>query len=1177
MAVIPPSERALAAAGDYSRRVAPVALTPNQARLYSHVTRLRGRQPGIPGWGPPQAERLLDEAVRLLEAGSVERDANLGIWQSHVRRAAEILEWLSEPLLGLDVARPVSLLSAAAYQLAGYPAQALGLLSATAPDASDSILLRRFLRADFPALLDALLTSWGEESETAPEAAPANETDVLRIVSHRIVSESTRCFGILCAYMRWGDSERMDAAIRKLDNVASVLARSTDAYSWLLARLSAEVLRIYNDTALRRHVSGLKNEATPEGALALERYLRRAYQKGRALAWPSQIRGIDSLSTGESFALCTPTGSGKTTIAELAILQSLFSAAVPGSDGGSPLVLYLTPSRALAAEVEAKLASVVRGLSNQEVQVTGLYGGTDWGPSDAWLTTDRPTVLICTYEKAEALLRFLGLLFMRRVGLIVVDEAHQVQWSHLDPERSVSDSRPLRLESLVTRLLTFGGSERRMIALSAIAGGIEDTLARWLTGNVHAIAAREPYRSTRQLVGKLEWVQSGFRIEYDLLNNRRLSFAGTADLPFVANPFPRVPNWTDTPDQPEVALRAPALWAALHIAASGGATPQAVLIFAPEKPEQLASTFLELLENLWRDVEIPNVFSEPQEGPNVELWQRCLAACADFFGIQSHEYRLLRHGVVLHHGKMPGPMARLLVEIVERRIANIVVATSTLSDGVNLPFETVLFYSPYRNRRLLSTRDVQNTIGRAGRPGHGTEGRALFLMPRKAGWKSRRAGYEQIINSLVAEDPTSHGAPASPLAAVLRMLRSGWQQITGSNNESAFLAWLESTVPSQVITSVPKQGAIDALDSLDQLLLAVAAEVEQLGAGGADFEDRLQAIWQRSYAHYAAAEEARLGSYFVHRGKALRTRLYPDADRRRRLYVTSLPPRAGEQFLAVVPEILNRMRDAFEYATWNAERRAQYLEGIIEALALVPTFAPTKAPGGKQGSWQRTLRWWLRVPGAARPNTASQISQWYKHANESFAYRLNWGIGSVIGMVTYEASNGELTPTRLENWPATGMPWVVVWIKELISWGTLDPVAAALLAQRKATTRAEAEDLARTYYQRERETPPNEQLHPSRVRLWTDEIRNQEFVPRTVALPNDVPARLLQVFPTAGASLWRVLPVAVGADVRWYDPAGYPLAESPGRADLCSAAESHDFNLDAAAGKVLITEYLRGS
>jgi hypothetical protein len=63
------------------------------------------------------------------------------------------------------------------------------------------------------------------------------------------------------------------------------------------------------------------------------------------------------------------------------------------------LVLYLVTSRALAAEVEQRLEQDLRGISAQSIVVIGLYGGTDWGSTDAWITRDQPTILICTFEK----------------------------------------------------------------------------------------------------------------------------------------------------------------------------------------------------------------------------------------------------------------------------------------------------------------------------------------------------------------------------------------------------------------------------------------------------------------------------------------------------------------------------------------------------------------------------------------------------------------------------------------------------------------------------------------------------------------------------------------------------------------------------------------------------------
>src|SRR3546814_1596518 len=90
--------------------------------------------------------------------------------------------------------------------------------------------------------------------------------------------------------------------------------------------------------------------------------------------------------------------SGKTLIANLALVRELL---LREADGLAPLAMYLVPSRALAGEVEAKLRSEL----GSDMTITALYGGADWGITDAWLTGDQPPVLIATVAKADALMR----------------------------------------------------------------------------------------------------------------------------------------------------------------------------------------------------------------------------------------------------------------------------------------------------------------------------------------------------------------------------------------------------------------------------------------------------------------------------------------------------------------------------------------------------------------------------------------------------------------------------------------------------------------------------------------------------------------------------------------------------------------------------------------------------
>lgn len=78
-------------------------LPPNFARLYSQHTRLRERQRGLSSWHSGESQERLNDAVRLIGASFIEREAGVEEWHNGLRRAAELLEWLSHPYLGVIV------------------------------------------------------------------------------------------------------------------------------------------------------------------------------------------------------------------------------------------------------------------------------------------------------------------------------------------------------------------------------------------------------------------------------------------------------------------------------------------------------------------------------------------------------------------------------------------------------------------------------------------------------------------------------------------------------------------------------------------------------------------------------------------------------------------------------------------------------------------------------------------------------------------------------------------------------------------------------------------------------------------------------------------------------------------------------------------------------------------
>jgi DEAD/DEAH box helicase len=1212
-----PSNEVIALAKELQKSLAGSGLTPAIAKLYSQHTRLRAGGKGLTGWREDEAGERLNDAMRLIEAAFIQREAGDTNWRNGMLRAGELFEWLSHPQLNPDFL-PISLLAAAVYELAGYPARAAGLLNEDTSEGVESEILRSLLKADFPSLLQRLTEYWATATSSNFQTETSLLWDDTDTATDRfdklIVKETASSLGILCAKMRWGNEPRLERAIEKLSDIAKVLLHGHDTYSWLLGKLCAEVTSVYIQTSLRHHLELLSQMITQNGKKFLERYLRQSYQKCKALAWRSQICGIERLATAESFALCTPTGSGKTTIAEIAILQSLFFETTNYNNlsNSAPLVIYLVPSRALAIEVESSLSRVLKRSTDNNIIVTGLYGGTDWGPTDVWLTSEQPTVLICTYEKAEALMKFLGTLFIRRVSLIVIDEAHAVQFDGNKDSLQKAESRSLRLESLSARLFTYiEQNNSRIIALSAVASETENALASWIENQTNASPAKTYYRSTRQLIGRLECLPTrGFRINYDLLDGRRLRFEEDGQAtPFIQSPFPTYPpaGKLETDKSSGKRLRPHLFWTAMHLASPDDKGQQrAVLISITQQIGGYAEDFLYLLNKKWTKISKPLFFQPPSEPEKVKIWEDCLHSCEDYFGADSREYQLLKKGIVIHHGKMPGLMPRLLIDLIRERIVHLVVATSTLSEGVNLPFETVLIPSLQRwsdnDKKYIDInyREFGNLVGRAGRPGFGTEGRSLVVLlstesieqikdpKEKYKANKNRNKYNSLINNLTIQNNNNYEISNSPssLAQLLIHLEQQWQSITISSAQDTFLTWLEQTAPLDYNNhlSEAESSAIEALDSLDSILLSAIVEIEHLAAKDLspdELEEQLKKIWRRSFAYYASSEQEKLENLFIKRGRALKTEIYKNYSQRRRLYRTSLPPRAGNELLTIYSKLKEHLKKGENYIIWTYDQRFNYIQTVVGQLGEISKFKlkiPSKKTSGNI-SWNEILRWWLDPIRAIKQPKPSQISNWHSYISQNFGYRFNWGLGSVIALAIDEAFGDELVESSLENWTKTGLPWIVFWMKELIVWGTLDPVAAYLLAKvEDVTTRKQAEELAQTYYQciSERETEANEHLNAINIKNWVEQSFSRvERHLLTPEPPNQIIVNLLRDFSKAPSKKWRVVPVEIGDDIQWFDLAGFSLA-------ICQKPEkwqsdflnTYDFMLDAENRVVSSKSYI---
>ena len=89
---------------------------------------------------------------------------------------------------------------------------------------------------------------------------------------------------------------------------------------------------------------------------------------------------------------------------------------------------------------------------------------------------------------------------------------------------------------------------------------------------------------------------------------------------------------------------------------------------------------------------------------------------------------------MLHHGDIPQESREVLEGLIRDGDVRLVICTSTLAEGVNLPIRSLILYSVQRRGKTgqaesMLARDIKNLVGRAGRAGTNTKGLVICANP----------------------------------------------------------------------------------------------------------------------------------------------------------------------------------------------------------------------------------------------------------------------------------------------------------------------------------------------------------------------------------------------------------------------------------------------------------------
>lgn len=513
----------------------------------------------------------------------------------------------------------------------------------------------------------------------------------------------------LMAFLRYGDRVRLQAAQAGLRSVIDLTAGEGDHD----ARWVAAHLLTIADGMESSSVWSVLPPDTPD-------VVAQAFTVGTPpvlTLWPPQRDLLRRLIANpldpstKRLLLSLPTSAGKTLIAQLIICHHL--ATQPGN------VCYVTPLRSLGREMRAALNSRLRVLQK------GLGGEfPDFGTftvEEFFALIDEPadsSVEVMTPERLAHLLRHDPEGVLERYSMFVIDEAHLL----------AQPGRGFILESILAVLAT---TDARLILLSGVMGNAQQ-VAGWLDGSEPQILFSSAWRGPRRLHALLHshilWDREQRLPPTSRTFTHRNKYPIIADLrvrPAEGN----VKRLGTSPDAPIGELDR-------DTRPNGTFRSQQTAFYrmcARTARELMpAGSLLMILSR--RDY----ARNAAQEVANLLPHRTSTTPLCEYLeerlGAEHPLVDCVRHGVAYHHAGLPVDVLDALEQAMRSELLLGMFATSTLTDGVNLPVRTVLIcetrYEGQDPAQQLDGPRLLNAVGRAGRAGKETEGWIVLGLPQ---------------------------------------------------------------------------------------------------------------------------------------------------------------------------------------------------------------------------------------------------------------------------------------------------------------------------------------------------------------------------------------------------------------------------------------------------------------
>ena len=506
-------------------------------------------------------------------------------------------------------------------------------------------------------------------------------------------------YGVI-QYFYTGDETLIDTVKEKLNALLDIAKLESLVDLWWVVRLILIIVDGFAQSSLW-NMLGAYMELKRENSLARQYVLALIYKQMPVTElFLSQRAVLPQLFSAEQSGIIVsiPTSSGKTRIAEMAILNALIS----NPEGK---ILYIAPFRSLAYEIENSFGDL---FATAKIRVSHLYGGSLFTSLDVEELSEA-SIVIATPEKVKAIFRCQQE-FFKELSLVVMDEGHLLGREH----------RQVGNEIFYEELRRFlKGLDCKYLLLSAVLPNTDD-LAKWLTGTDNN-TYHTNWRPSKQICGILNW--NGVSVGLDWYKGNIIS---SFNRNFVVRyELPRKPRERTKHYYPKNKVEA--IVETARKLESFGST----LIYVPIK-----KSCINYAEAYAKSLEPGQAYSFKNE-----LERRIFElVCKETYSIPTI-YDYATKGIFYHNADLFTDVRITLEKLMQSEHPRVIIATSTLSQGVNLGVSTVILSSVYNAGKHISNRDFWNLAGRAGRAFVDEEGKILVAFEydqKKKKWQNER-------------------------------------------------------------------------------------------------------------------------------------------------------------------------------------------------------------------------------------------------------------------------------------------------------------------------------------------------------------------------------------------------------------------------------------------------------